>query len=93
VDRCRYAIVPWLAGGRHGFVELGNPSAIFLVGLVFHPLSDRVQLIGIIGPAKAVADEAKDRIPRSRFDPDDHHFRQQLLLDRKRDHSRVEMAE
>jgi hypothetical protein len=82
-----------LACARHGFIELGDPSAIFLVWLVFHPLADRVQLIGIIGPAEAVADEAKDRIPRPRPDADDHHSRQKLLLDRKRYHGWVEMTE
>jgi hypothetical protein len=82
-----------LAGARHGFIKLGDPSAIFLVGLVFHPLSDRVHLKGIIGPAKAVADETKDRIPRPRPDADDHHSRQKLLFDCKRYHGRIEMTE
>jgi hypothetical protein len=93
VDRRRHAVIPGLAGARHGFIKLGDPAAILLIGLVLDALSDCVKLKGIVGPAKSVADEPKDRIPRPRPDRDDHHARQQLLFDRKRDHGRVKMTE
>jgi hypothetical protein len=41
----------------------------------------------------AVSNKAKYRVRAAGFDPDNYHPRQQLLLDRKRDHTGVEMAE
>jgi len=41
----------------------------------------------------AVPDETKDRVCPPGPDPDDHHAREELLLDRERNHTGIKMAE
>src|SRR5437764_246215 len=85
-------VKPRLARGGDGFIELGDPAAIFLVGHRCHRLSDPLDLV-VAHPFVAVADEAPARLLFARLDADDDHARQELLAQRQRDDARIEMAE
>jgi hypothetical protein len=56
-------------------------------------LADGVQVVVAVQPiGVAVSDEAEYRFRAAGFDPDNDHTRQQFLLDRKRDHTGIEVA-
>jgi hypothetical protein len=72
-----------LASGCDRFVEFGHPLTVLFVGLILHLVADRVGIKAAPKPEMRVADEPEHRFLLARLHPDDHHPRNELVIDRE----------